>query len=67
MLKYILQLHQALESWEQAAIETLLAAPVMHVDETSLRLPNTKRIERMICGAEVRRASRSASALLKAN
>jgi hypothetical protein len=41
MLKYILQLHQALESWERAAIETLLAAPAMHVDETSLRLDKT--------------------------
>lgn len=38
MLKYVWQLHQALEQWEQAAIESLLAAPVMHVDETSLRL-----------------------------
>jgi transposase len=38
MLKYILQLHQALETWEQDAIKQLLASPVMHVDETSLRL-----------------------------
>jgi transposase len=38
MLKYILQLHEALEGWEQDAISQLLASPVMHVDETSLRL-----------------------------
>ena len=38
MLKYILQLHQALEAWEQDAIKQLLACPVMHVDETSMRL-----------------------------
>jgi cytochrome c2 len=38
MLKYILQLHQALEAWEQDAIKHLLASPVMHVDETSLKL-----------------------------
>ena len=38
MLKYILQLHDALEMWEASAIECLLESPVMHVDETSLRL-----------------------------
>jgi transposase-like protein len=38
VLKYVLQLHLALERWETAAIERLLTAPVMHVDETSLRV-----------------------------
>ena len=38
MLKYILQLHHALDSWEQGAIEQLLLSPVMHVDETSMRV-----------------------------
>ena len=38
ILKYVLQLHQALESWEKASIERLLAMPAMHVDETSLRV-----------------------------
>ncbi len=38
ILKYVMQLHQALERWEQAAIERLLAMPAMHVDETSLRV-----------------------------
>ncbi len=38
MLKYILQLHQALENWEQEAIRQLLVSPVMHVDETSMRV-----------------------------
>lgn len=38
ILKYVMQLHQALEQWEQAAIERLLAMPAMHVDETSLRV-----------------------------
>ncbi|MFK7892402.1 MAG: IS66 family transposase [Granulosicoccus sp.] len=38
MLKYILQLHVALDAWEQDAIRQLLASPVMHVDETSMRL-----------------------------
>jgi transposase len=38
LLKYVEQLHQALESWEHNAIETLLASKGMHVDETSLRV-----------------------------
>ena len=38
ILKYVLQLHLALERWEQAAIDTLLSLPAMHVDETSLRV-----------------------------
>lgn len=38
ILKYVLQLHQALQAWEQSAIEQLLAMPAMHVDETSLRV-----------------------------
>ena len=38
ILKYVLQLHQALERWERQAIETLLLSPALHVDETSLRV-----------------------------
>ena len=38
LLGYIAQLHQALAEWEHQAIERLLAAPAMHVDETSLRV-----------------------------
>lgn len=38
ILKYVMQLHQALEKWEQGAIEKILAMPAMHVDETSLRV-----------------------------
>lgn len=38
ILKYILQLHLALEKWEQSSMEQLLKAPSMHVDETSLRV-----------------------------
>jgi len=38
VLKYVLQLHVALERWEAAAVKQLLAAPVMHVEETSLRV-----------------------------
>lgn len=38
MLKYVLQLHLALENWEKNAIEQLLGSPSMHVDETSMRV-----------------------------
>ena len=38
LLGYVAQLHHALAEWERHAIERLLAAPAMHVDETSLRV-----------------------------
>jgi hypothetical protein len=38
ILKYVMQLHQALAAWEDTAIEQLLAEPTVHVDETSLRV-----------------------------
>ncbi len=38
LLKYVMQLHYALEAWEQSAIERLLQMPALHVDETSLRV-----------------------------
>ncbi len=42
-LKYVLQLHQALAQWEQSAMDRLLAAPTMHVDETSLRVAKQRQ------------------------
>jgi transposase len=38
LLKFVRQLHQALEDWEHRMIEQLLNAPSLHVDETSLRV-----------------------------
>ena len=38
LLGFVSRLHQALEAWEQAAIARLLDMPVLHVDETSLRV-----------------------------
>jgi hypothetical protein len=38
ILKYVMQLHHALETWEQSSIERLLQMPTIHVDETSLRV-----------------------------
>lgn len=41
LLRYILQLNEALSVWESSSIEQLLAAPVLHVDETSMRVNKT--------------------------
>jgi transposase len=38
LLKFVLRLHQALESWELASIEQIIKSPAMNVDETSLRV-----------------------------
>lgn len=38
LLKFVFRLHQALEGWEMEAIESLLVAPSIHVDETSFRV-----------------------------
>jgi transposase len=42
ILNYVMQLHLALEAWEQAAIEQILSQPAIHVDETSLRVEKKK-------------------------
>lgn len=38
LLKFVLRVHQALETWEAQAAEQILQAPAIHVDETSLRV-----------------------------
>jgi transposase-like protein len=38
ILKYVMQLHHALEAWEASSIEQILQQPIIHVDETSLRV-----------------------------
>ena len=38
LLGFVRRLHQALEPWDAAAIGKLLDMPVLHVDETSLRV-----------------------------
>ena len=38
LLKFVLRLYQSLEAWESRAIDRLLQAPSMHVDETSFRV-----------------------------
>ena len=43
MLKYVLQLHIALERWEIESFDALLKRPVINVDETSLKVDKQKR------------------------
>jgi len=38
LLKFVLRLYQALEAWELHAIDQILKAPAINVDETSLRV-----------------------------
>lgn len=38
LLKFVWRLHQSLETWETKAIENILQAPSIHVDETSFRV-----------------------------
>ena len=43
MLKYILQLHHALERWEKQSIDWLLTQQALHCDETSYRVDKKKQ------------------------
>ena len=38
MLRFVMELNDRLQRWENATIEALLANPVIHVDETSMRV-----------------------------
>jgi len=42
LLAWIRRLHEALAEWEERARARLLAAPVLHVDETSIRIEGRK-------------------------
>ena len=53
ILKYVLQLHLALEQWERTAIEQLLLLPVIHVDETSLRVDKKNHWIHVHSGGEI--------------
>ncbi|MCY4228395.1 MAG: transposase [Gammaproteobacteria bacterium] len=38
MIEWVMRLYRALKEWEQAAARQLLQMPVLHADETSLRI-----------------------------
>ena len=48
--KWVMRVHRALDEWERRAIEMLLEAPVMHADETSIRV-NRKKHWIHVCSA----------------
>lgn len=53
ILKYVLQLHQALEEWEKSAIEQLMNMPTLHVDETSMRIDKKNHWVHVCSGGEI--------------
>ena len=53
ILKYVMQLHRALEAWEQAAIDQLLCQPALHVDETSLRVDRKNHWIHVYSGGDI--------------
>jgi hypothetical protein len=53
ILKYALQLHQALERWEASAIDQLMAMPTLHVDETSIRVNKKNHWVHVCSGGDI--------------
>ena len=53
ILKYVLQLHQSLEEWENSAIDQLLSMPTLHVDETSMRVNKKKHWIHVCSGCDI--------------
>ena len=53
ILKYVLQLHHALEEWENSAIEQLMAMPTLHVDETSMRINKKNHWVHVCSGGDI--------------
>ncbi|MGA7979184.1 MAG: transposase, partial [Chromatiaceae bacterium] len=53
ILNDVMQLHQALAAWEQAAIEQILSQPTLHVDETSLRVARNNHWIHVYCAGEM--------------
>jgi transposase len=53
LLKWVLQLHQALAERERTAIDQRLAQPTLHVDETSLRVERQNHWIHVCSGGEV--------------
>ena len=53
LLKWVMRLHQALESWERYAIEQLLSSPSLHVDETSFRVDRKNHWIHVYCAKDI--------------
>jgi transposase len=55
LLKWVLQLHEALAEWERTAIEQLLTQSTLHVDETSLRVDRQNHWIHVCSGTDITR------------
>jgi len=53
LLKFVLRLHQALDAWEHRAIELLLKASAVHVDETSFRVDKKNHWIHVYCAGDI--------------
>lgn len=53
ILKYVIQLHHALESWEESAIKQLMKMPTLHVDETSMRVNKKNQWVHVCSGGDI--------------
>jgi len=53
ILKYVLQLHQALEKWEKSAEKELMRMPTLHVDETSMRINKKNHWVHVCSGGDI--------------
>ena len=53
ILKFVSRLHAALEAWEASAIELLLRLPVLHADETSLRVDRKNHWIHVYSGGDI--------------
>ena len=53
LLKWVLQLHEALAEWERTAIAQRLTQPTLHVDETSLRVDRQNHWIHVCSGADI--------------
>ena len=53
ILKFVSRLHAALQAWEASAIELLLRLPVLHADETSLRVDRKNHWIHVYSGGDI--------------
>jgi transposase-like protein len=53
ILKYVIQLYQVLEEWEQSSINQLLQMPSIHLDETSLRVDRCNHWIHVYSGGDI--------------
>ena len=53
LLKWVMRVHHRLAEWEDVAVEMLLKMPVMHADETSIRINRKKHWLHSCSGGDI--------------